>query len=75
MACVRPDGTLSTSGRLMLAAVQMDSTAEDVAATTGMPLYRVRSALRELIAAGFVTEAGERFSQTEQGAAKAKSSG
>jgi DNA-binding IclR family transcriptional regulator len=60
---------------LLLAAVQTDSTANDVAAVTEMPLYRVRSALRELVAAGFVTEDGERFSQTEQGAAKAKSSG
>jgi predicted transcriptional regulator len=75
MPCVKPDGTLSTTGRLMLAAVQKDSSAEDVADTTGMPLYRVRSSLRELIAAGLVAEAGERFSQTEQGAAKAKSSG
>jgi predicted transcriptional regulator len=75
MPCVKPDGTLSTTGRLMLAAVQSDSSAEDVAATTGMPLYRVRSSLRELIAAGLVVEAGERFSQTKQGAAKAKPSG
>ncbi len=74
MPCVKPDGTLSTTGRLMLAAVKTDSTEEDVAATTGMALYRVRSVLRELIEAGFVAEANGRFGQTEQGAAKAKSS-
>jgi DNA-binding IclR family transcriptional regulator len=59
----------------MLAAVQTDSTVADVAAKSGMPLYRVRSGLRELVVAGLVSEAGERFSQTEQGAAKAQSSG
>jgi predicted transcriptional regulator len=75
MACVKPDGTLSTSGKLMLAAVQTDSTAEDVAASTGMPLYRVRSVLRELVMAGFVAETNGRFSQTEKGAAGANEPG
>ncbi len=75
MPCVQPDGTLSTTGRLMLSAVQTNSTVEDVATTTGMVLYRVRSVLRELIEAGFVVEANGRFSQTEQGAAKASKPG
>jgi predicted transcriptional regulator len=75
MPCVRPDGTLSTTGRLLLAAVQTNSTEEDVAATTGMALYRVRSVLRELIEVGFVAEADGRFSQTEEGAVKANKPG
>ena len=64
MPCVKPDGTLSTTGRLMLTAVQTDSAVEDVATTTGMALYRVRSVLRELVEAGFVTETNGRFSRT-----------
>ena len=75
MPCVKPDGTLSTTGRLMLEAVQSDSSAEDVAATTEMALYRVRSVLRELVEAGFVAETDGRFSQTEKGAAKANKPG
>jgi predicted transcriptional regulator len=75
MPCVKPDGSLSTTGRLMLEAVRSDSTVEDVADVTGMPLYRVRSSVRELLAAGLLSEQGGRFSQTEQGAAKLKSSG
>ncbi len=75
MACVRPDGSLSTSGRLMLEAVRPNSSAEDVASATGLALYRVRSSLRELVAAGFVSQEGERFTQTEQGAEKVKSGG
>jgi hypothetical protein len=74
MPCVRPDGTLSYSGRAMLEAVQTDSTAAEVVAKTGVPLFRVRSGLRELVVAGLVSESGERFSQTEQGAAKARQS-
>ena len=71
MPCVRPNGTLSGSGRAMLAALETESTAAEVAARIGMPLHLVRSGLREMIAAGFASEAGERFSQTEKGAAKA----
>lgn len=74
MPCVWPDGSLSRSGRLMLSAVRPDSTAEDVAAATGIPLFRVRSSLRELIAADYVSEVGGHFQQTEQGAAKVRSS-
>jgi hypothetical protein len=74
MPCVRPDGTLSGSGWAMLEAVQTDSTAAEVVAKTGMPLFRVRSGLRELVVANLVSEAGERFSQTERGAAKARTS-
>ncbi|MGD0273781.1 MAG: hypothetical protein ABSB96_08645 [Gaiellaceae bacterium] len=47
-------------------------TAAEVAAKIGMPLYLVRSGLREMIAAGLVSEAGERFGQTEKGAEKAR---
>ena len=73
MPCVWPDGSLSSSGRLMLAAVGPDSTAEDVAGTTGIPLFRVRSSLRELLAAGFINEQGGHFKQTAQGIEKVKS--
>jgi predicted transcriptional regulator len=75
MPCVRPDGTLGTTGKLMLKAVQECSSAEDIATVTGMALYRVRSSLRELIAAGYVSEEGERFSQTELGAETVKAGG
>ena len=75
MPCVWPDGSLSTSGRLMLTAVQVDSSAEDVADVTGMPLYRVRSSLRQLLEAGYLIEEGGHFSQTEEGAAKVKEGG
>jgi predicted transcriptional regulator len=75
MPCVWPDGTLSTSGRLLLQSVRPDSSAEDVSASTGIPLYRVRSSLRQLLEAGFISEQGGRFKQTAEGIEKVKSDG
>lgn len=60
VACVSADGTLTASGRAVLEAVQRPAPAQAVAAATGLALYRVRGALREL-AAGLVTEESGRF--------------
>ena len=70
MPCVRPDGTLSGSGRAMLKAVGTAATAEEVASAVGLPLFRVRSGLRELVEAGLAAEEGGRFTQTEEGIAR-----
>ena len=68
MPCVSPDGKPTQSGMAMLAALNAGKSApEDIAAETGRPLFRVRSGLRELLAAGLVSEADEVFSLTEQG--------
>lgn len=64
MACVTADGTLTASGQAMLGAVRDAASAEEVAAATGLPLYRVRSGLRELAAAGLVTHDGGRYRAT-----------
>ena len=61
MACISADGTLTASGQAMLGAAQDAASAEEVAAATGLPLYRVRSGLRELTAAGMVTQGDGRF--------------
>ena len=64
MACISADGTLSASGRAMLAALERPATEEEVAGVTGLPLFRVRSGLRELVAAGLVSQQGGRFVAT-----------
>ncbi|HQU25504.1 MAG TPA: hypothetical protein PLS29_00585 [Acidimicrobiales bacterium] len=61
MACLNSDGTLSPSGRALVAALATPSTPEDVARETGLPLYRVRAGLRELVAASLVTVEGDRY--------------
>jgi predicted transcriptional regulator len=75
MPCVWPDGSLSTSGRLLLASVSPNCSAEEVSAVTGIPLYRVRSSLRQLLAAGYISQEGEHFRQTDEGARKVKEDG
>ncbi|MGC8627855.1 MAG: hypothetical protein ACP5VR_09970 [Acidimicrobiales bacterium] len=64
MACISSDGTLSASGRALLKAVERPATAEEVSAATGLPLFRVRSGLRELAGAGMVSQQGPLFTAT-----------
>lgn len=61
MACVNADGTLSPSGQAMLHAIGQPATSEEVAAATGLALFRVRSGLRELVAAGKAKEIDGRY--------------
>lgn len=61
MACISADGTLTASARKMLEALQQPATPEEVAQATGLPLFRVRSGLRELAQAGFIEEVEGRY--------------
>lgn len=56
MACINPDGTVTKPARATLNAVKTPATAEEVSKTTGYPLYRVRSVLRELLETGLAEE-------------------
>jgi len=70
MACVNPDGKPSESGVKMLGALKSGrASADDIAAASGMPLFRVRSGLRELAEAGYVAGSDGSYSLTEQGRA------
>ncbi len=70
MACINPDGTLTRPGRAILNAMREPATLEQVSAGSGVPLYRVRSVIRELLDAGLVVKNGEMYQATEQGIAK-----
>ena len=54
MACVNTDGTLTQSARSVLGAAREPALPEEIAARTGLPLYRIRSSLRELHDAGLL---------------------
>lgn len=54
MPCIDSTGKLSESGRRILAALAHPVTLEEAARQSGFPLYRVRSAARELVAAGLL---------------------
>lgn len=70
MACINVHGNLSRSGELMLLAMMAPADAEAVAAETGLPLFKVRGAVRELSRAGLLTEAGGRHQITQKGIEK-----
>lgn len=67
MACINPDGTVTPSARSILRAAQAPLTPAEIAAATSLPLYRIRSSLRELVQASLLREDGERFVLTETG--------
>jgi helix-turn-helix protein len=54
MACINSDGTLTVVARQMLAALATVDDAEEIRLVTGLPMYRVRSGLREMIESGLV---------------------
>ncbi|MCL5996247.1 MAG: hypothetical protein M1546_09335 [Chloroflexi bacterium] len=57
MACVNPDGTLAPSALTILATLNKGaSTAADLARQMGLPVYRIRSSMRELVEAKLVLE-------------------
>ena len=69
MACVSPDGKPTESGTKMLRALQVGLGApEEIAKETGLPLFRVRSGLRELTQAGLADQKEDRYKLSEKGA-------
>jgi DNA-binding IclR family transcriptional regulator len=67
---VNPDGTVTPSAIAILTALRSADTAELIAPLAGLPLFRVRSALRELVAAGLVIADDGRHRLTDAGLAR-----
>ena len=70
MPCVRPDGTLEPMAQAILRALGTPRTAEGVCDHLRLPLYRVRSTVRELVEAGLVADADGALRLTDAGAAR-----
>ena len=69
MACVSPDGKPTESGTKMLRALQAGlKSPEEVARETGLPVFRVRSGLRELGQAGLVDQKEDKYKTSQKGA-------
>ncbi len=69
MACISPDGKPTDSGTKMLRAIKSGLVSpEEIAKDAGLPLFRVRSGLRELNEAGLASQKGESFELTAKGA-------
>ncbi|MEA3485625.1 MAG: hypothetical protein U9R03_02835 [Candidatus Aerophobetes bacterium] len=74
MACINPDGTLTSSGKKILSALSSPATLEKVAKSTKLPLFRIRSSIREMLEAGLVKEEKNRYLATKLGQEKIRSS-
>ena len=69
MACISPDGKPTESGSKMLRALQAGlKSPEEIAKEAGLPLFRVRSGLRELAEAGLAKQRDDRYELSEMGA-------
>jgi len=69
MACISPDGKPTESGTKMLRALQAGlKSPEEIAGNTGLPLFRVRSGLRELSQAGLAEQKEDKYQLSEKGA-------
>jgi DNA-binding IclR family transcriptional regulator len=70
MACVTASGALTPSGHTLLQALTAPATAPELAAATGLPLFRIRAALREFVEAGLAEERDGAFGATATGLAR-----
>jgi len=68
MPCIGPDGKPTESGIKMLRALKSGpKSAEEVAQSSGLPLFKVRSGLRQLTQAGFANQKDDRYKITDKG--------
>ena len=68
MACISSDGKPTESGIKLLRSLESGlRSPEEVAKYTGLPLFRVRSGLRELTGAELVTQKGEGYELSDKG--------
>ena len=68
MACISPDGKPTKSGAKMLRALESGlGTPEEIAKRVGLPLFRVRSGLRELTQVGLATQKGDMYELSPEG--------
>jgi hypothetical protein len=67
VGCINVDGTLTRSGELILFALRTPMTPEEAAKETGVPLFKVRSSIREFLAARLVQAADDKFQTTMDG--------
>lgn len=70
MACITSEGTLTAMARRVLETLAEPRTAEHVAASTDVALFRIRASLRELEAAGLLAANDGRYHLTAAGRAK-----
>jgi predicted transcriptional regulator len=67
MPCIDSQGHLSDAARKILTALEQPRTVEQIAAALNLPLFRVRSGVREMAEAGLIGEKNGAFTVTPRG--------
>lgn len=67
MACIKPDGTLTSRAMDILEAVRTPQSDAQVAERIRQPLYKARAMLRELEQQGLLVPVGDSFRITDSG--------
>jgi predicted transcriptional regulator len=70
LACINPDGTLTPTAKAVIIALRTPSTPADLARVSNLPIYRVRSTIRELTESGLVLETDGKYQLTDSGMEK-----
>jgi len=70
MPCVLPDGSVTPTAKKVLSAATEPKSTEEMAKTAEVPIYRVRSSIRELLEAGFLEEKEGKYITTQKGREK-----
>jgi hypothetical protein len=70
MACVKPDGSLTETAKVLLRQLENPLNAEEIAPLVNQPLFKVRSVMRELVSNGLAMETEGRFRITSKGKEK-----
>ncbi|MEM7444439.1 MAG: hypothetical protein AAF414_14025 [Pseudomonadota bacterium] len=67
MACINPDGTLSTVARALLELLETPHAHEASASSLNLPLFRIRATARELTHAQLIENTAEGLVRTPLG--------
>lgn len=70
MACVKPNGELTTAAQEVLTLLVSPRTDQEVARGVGRPVHQARAILRELGKIGLVEHDGEAYRMTAAGRAR-----
>jgi hypothetical protein len=67
VGCINTTGTITRSGELILLALLTPMTPEEAAKETGIPLFKVRSGIREFLEVRLVQAEDDKFKTTPDG--------
>ncbi len=68
MPCIDESGNLTESATALLKALIDNSlTSKEISSKIGVPIFKVRSSIRELVEAELLVEVGEKYEITDKG--------